>query len=276
MGRMKIILNKKLLNELYIDRNLTPDEIGRRFKCSFKTVRNRLQEFGIPFKSPAFARMRYKKSDCTVNPMVKAYMVGFRIGDLNVYNRGEKSETIVVRCHTTHKVQVSVIKSLFNSFGRVTISPRGQHYTVNCFLNRSFEFLLFKDERAWEWIKKDDVLIRSFVAGYSDAEGNFIINQKRGRFKIDSYDFSILEFIYSWMLRSGIHAKFRCIRKKGPSWAKQPSLNNDLWRLNVNSATALERFVNSILPFLRHANRIRGAKECLKNIVSRRKNETIK
>ncbi len=220
--------------------------------------------------------MRYAKSDCVSDPLVRAYMLGFRLGDLNVYKRGEGSETIVVRCHTTHEAQVSVMKSLFGEFGRVSITPRGNHFTVNCFLNRTFEFLLPKNSAVWQWVRDDDSVAPSFVAGYVDAEGNFIINQGRGRFKIDSYDRSILEWICLWLSQRGIAHKYRCIRKKGPSWRNQPPLHGDLWRLNINEANSLEQFIGEISPFLRHAHRIRDAKKCTANVALRRKNGSIK
>ncbi len=276
MARAKITLKREVLQNLYWKQNLTPVEIGKRFHCSFKTVRNRIKEFGIPFKNPAIARMRYKKADCTDDPTLRAYMLGFRLGDLNVYKRGEKSETVVVRCHTTHKAQVSVMKSLFGEFGRVSITPRENHFTVNCFLNRTFEFLLPKNEAVWQWVRDNDTVAPSFIAGYVDAEANFIINQGRGRFKIDSYDHYILEWICVWLAKKSISYKYRCLRRKGPSWRNQPPLNGDLWRLNINEANSLEKFIKEIFPFLRHAHRIRDAKECIDNVVLRRKNGSIK
>ncbi len=203
-------------------------------------------------------------------------MLGFRLGDLNVYKRSTHSETLVVRCHTTQKAQVSVIKSLFDKFGRVSVTPRQEHFTVNCFLNRSFDFLFPKNDQAWQWIKDNVSVAPSFIAGYVDAEANFIINQGRGRFKIDSYDRSILKWICSWLSKQAIIFRYRCIRKKGPSWKNQPPLNGDLWRLNINESSSLEVFIQKIFPFLCHIQRIKDAKRCLKNISLRRKNGTIK
>ncbi len=276
MGRNKIILKQNVLRHLYLVQNLTPMEIGKRLHCSFATVRNRLEEFGVPLKNPAVARMRYAKSDCTPNQFIRSYMLGFRLGDLNVYKRGKHSETVVVRCHTTQKAQVSVLTSLFREFGKVSVTPRKEHFTINCFLNRSFEFLLSKDKEAWQWVRERDSVAPSFIAGYVDAEANFIINQGKGRFKIDSYDRFILKWICSWLSGKGIIFRYKCIRKQGPSWKNQPPLNGDLWRLNINEANSLEKFIKSISPFLRHAHRIRDAKKCLHNVELRRKNGTIK
>src|SRR3989344_4897429 len=189
MGRKKIIISSKKLEDLYIHKSLSTIKIVEIYKCSFSTIANRLSEYGISLKSPALARTRYPKNDFDGNKITKAYMIGFRIGDLNVYKPSERSETMVVRCHTTKKYQVKVLQSLFNKFGRVSVSfKKPSHFTVNCFLNRSFDFLLSKNENSWKWLKKYPRICRGFIAGYTDAEGNFIINQGRARFKIDSYD----------------------------------------------------------------------------------------
>jgi hypothetical protein len=204
-------------------------------------------------------------------------MMGFRIGDLSVYRRSVDSETVVVRCHTTQQEQVDVIRSLFKDFGKVTVSVRhGPHFNVNCFLNRSFDFLFLKDEPSWKWVRNEDVLGAPFIAGYTDAEGNFIINQGRGRFKIDAYDKEVLEWMSSWLVAKGIYCKYRCVCKKEASWNKKFPFKKDLWRLNINDAVSLEKFILLILPHLRHKIRLYDAKACLRNIHTRRKNGTIK
>src|SRR3990167_931800 len=61
MGRIKIELSKKKLYTLYYVQNKPPHLIGKMFGCSFSTITNRLKEYGIPLKTPASARMKYKK-----------------------------------------------------------------------------------------------------------------------------------------------------------------------------------------------------------------------
>lgn len=279
MGRVKIIINKGLLHKLYRKQNLSPYKIGDVLGCSFSTVTNRLKEYGIPLKSPAFARMRYQKFNFDNNMISKAYMVGFRLGDLNVYKPSEKSETIVVRCHTTQKVQIKVIDSLFKKFGKVSISFRSpNHYTVNCFLNNSFDFLLSKGKLSWDWVTKDCISGAPFIAGYTDAEGNFILNQNRARFKIDSYDFEILEWISNYLTQQCISNKFRKIFNEGDKQIIRgvtAIYKKDVWRLNVNEAPSLFKFISSIMPYLRHDTRIKDAQKCLRNINQRRTNGTI-
>jgi len=279
MGRIKIKIDKEKLLELYSNKNLSTKKIAGIFKCSWATVMNRIIELGIPKKTPAAARMRYAKFDFTGSDTDKAYMIGFRVGDLNVYRVSEKSETVVVRCHTTQIEQVDVIKTLFSKFGRVddSVRPNG-HYYMNCFLNNSFKFLLSKDKSVWAWIQEPETRF-AFVAGYTDAEGNFIINQDRARFKIDSYDKDVLDTIAEWLKDAGVSYKMRLIFEKGEKqkiYGKIGIYHGNLWRLNINYAGDLKKFTLLVGPFIRHSQRLHDMKLCIKNIEKRIKNGTVK
>lgn len=271
MRSHKIVIPKELLQQLYVRDNLTPHKIAEKFGCSFKTVRNRLKEYGIPFKDPSYARSRYFKSDFNGSINDKAYILGFRLGDLNVYRVSAKSKTIVVRCHTTQQYQVSVVESLFGKFGKVSVSLNNGHFHVNCFLNNSFLFLFNKNLSSWRWIQKaKELTALSFIAGYTDAEGNILINQGRARFKIDSYDSDILQWISQWLTKKKIDNKLRIIYKKGEKVSNQSPFPKYLWRLNINQMNSLELFLTKITPLLKHERRIAQAKESLSNVLKRK------
>lgn len=265
----KIQIDKKILKELYWDKNLTPQKISVIFDCNLITIRNRLKEFGIPLKDPAFARTRFARKDFDNIFTTKAYMIAFRLGDLNVYRPSLKSQTIVVRCHTTQKDQIDIIEGLFGGYGRVRTSLNNGHYNINCFLNNTFDFLIPKNNSAWEWLKNDNSLMPHFIAGYVDAEGNFILNQNRARFKIDSYDTDILAHISNWLTGIGINNKFRKIYSKGDPWNGAFPLSKDLWRLNINDMVSLQKFDNLIFPLIRHKKRAIDMVMCLENITER-------
>jgi len=271
MRSVKIPIDKNELRSLYIDQNLTPLKISKIFDCNIITIRNRLKEFNIPFKDPAFARTRSKRKDFNGNLTTKAYMIAFRIGDLNVYRPSLKSQTIVVRCHTTQVEQILIVESLFNDFGKVTTSLNNGHYHINCFLNNTFDFLLSKGIDAWDWLRGDDALVLCFIAGYVDAEANFILNQGRARFKVDSYDVEILTFISEWLVLKGIHTRFRRIYRKGDPWNGRFPLNKDLWRLNINDMVSLQKFIKLLLPLIKHKKRFSDMSLCLDNIEKRLK-----
>lgn len=278
MSRAKISTDPKLLKRLYRAEGLSTYAIARRLQCSPGTIENRLEEFHIPKKSRSLARMKYPKKNFDGNTTDRAYLVGFRIGDLNVYKTVPTAETIVVRCHTTQKDQVEILERVFGAFGKVSVSDNNAgHYHVNCFLNSSFSFLLPKDSSSFSWIQKPKEFA-AFTAGYVDAEGNFIINQGRARFKIDSYDKEVLDFIGGWLTREKMKFKFRRISKLGDTQYIKgipATYPQDLWRLNINEAKSLLRFIRGIKPFIRHQSRANGIKQCEDNILNRMRYGTI-
>src|SRR3989338_7359548 len=106
MGRQKILIPKKVLTNLYWKKNYSPEKISVQYSCTPITVRNRLKELSIPLKTAAFARTRSLRKDFSGDDATKAYILGFRLGDLNVYSPSEVSETVVVRCHSTVQEQI--------------------------------------------------------------------------------------------------------------------------------------------------------------------------
>ncbi len=259
---LQIKFTKEILYDLYWNQNLSPYKIGDMYDCSFSTITNRFKEFGIPFKNQSLARQRYPKRNCSGNKCEKAYILGFRIGDLNVYKTSDNSEYIVVRCHTTCIEQFDLITSLFEEYGKVTISRGG---AINCFLNNSFDFLLDKYGK-YTTIKEADEFF-SFVAGYLDAEGYFGINQGKARLKVDSYDADVLKWMSKKFELYGIRNKCKLI---GICKTKR-SFGKELWRINVNWATDLERLILALLPYSKHKKRISQMKNCQLNILERAK-----
>jgi hypothetical protein len=271
MGNRRINIPKEILIRLYSEENLSMSEIGRKLNCNFQTISNRLREYRIPLKTPAQARMRYVKMDFDGSLTTKAYMVAFRIGDLNVVKQRGESETIIVRCHTTQDIQIDIMESLFSSFGHIKFSNSGKNLYANAYLNNSFRFLIKKDFASWAWVRNEVSQVGwSFIAGYVDAEGNFILNQDKGRFKIDSYDKLLLKWMSSWLEAQGVRTCFRRIAIKGSISCQGYIWNSDLWRLNINAASSLELFIDGIIPFLRHAKRIDDAVKCLQNVLERK------
>lgn len=243
--------------------------------CTGDTIRNRLKEHKLPFKTKSEAHIRYKKRPFDGNRITKAYMIGFRIGDLSVRKPYKNSHIFDVRCHTTVIDQVNLFKKLFKKYGKISLykTPRPS-FNIYCHLDESFSFLLSKNIESW--IEKKNIYTIAFIAGYVDAEGSFGINQNRARFKIDSYDYEILRFINKKLLKLGIKTKFWRIARKGKKvYSKNILWNQDLWRLNVNEAYSLLKFINMITPYIKHRKRVSDAIICIKNILKRKQNGTI-
>ena len=120
----RVNVSKKVLQHLYWDERKSSIEIAKLYKCHSMTIRNRIRELGITKRTPSDARMHYEKHDFSENSIERAYLLGFRLGDLSAYQTSVDSELIVVRCHTTQLAQVTLMQSLFSSYGRVTVSKR--------------------------------------------------------------------------------------------------------------------------------------------------------
>ncbi len=113
MSYNKINININTLKSLYYKKGFSFVKIGQRFNCSGDTIRNRLKECNLPFKTKSEAHIKYKKNHFNGDDAEKAYLLGFRLGDLNVYKPNNKSHIFVVRCHTTSIDQVNLFCGLF-------------------------------------------------------------------------------------------------------------------------------------------------------------------
>lgn len=279
--RKKIYISKEELEQLYYRERKSKYTIGRIYGCSFKTVLNRMREYGMQPLSRSAIQSTYQKYDFSGSLTDKAYMIGFRLGDLNVYQTTAHSEVIVVRGHTTVLEQVEVIKSLFDSCGRVSISQNSKtgSYQVNCFLNETFRFLLPKRDKVEQWITNDDKNSAAFAAGYIEAEGNIKVYDGRARLKLDTYDKNIISWFYQWFKKEGIQCPPPyCIGKKGFVYNSKHNYKyaKDLWRIRVNKADELEKLFTLLQSHLRHAGKIRDIELCLNNIYERRKRRIAK
>lgn len=271
----KISIPKKELIKFHYKQKKSAYEIGKIYSCSFGTIANRMKEYGLKPLSRSIIQSKYKKKNFSGSSKEKAYIIGFRLGDLNVYKTVSHSEVIVVRCHTTRKEQTDLIKNLFKKYGKVTIGGKKSLY-INCFLDTSFDFLLKKEDEVEDWISKNSDYSNNFAAGYVDAEGNIGVYDGRARFKIDSYDKNIIFWFYDWLLKNNIFCpKPTKIGKKDQIYDKKLKYkyNKDLWRVRVSIQQSLVMLFSIIKPLLRHKKRLQHLNKCLKNLDARKKRQ---
>ena len=114
------------------------------------------------------------------------------------------------------------------------------------------------------------------MAGYTDAEGYFGLNEAKARFKIDSYDIGVLSWMSSFLERWGVPVKFRRIAIKGQLQTPTMPYNGDVWRLQINSGHLIRKFIFFLEPYLRHEKRKRDAEICKHNIMNRISNKTLR
>ncbi|MEI6378336.1 MAG: hypothetical protein WCO55_01625 [Candidatus Falkowbacteria bacterium] len=268
----RIIIAKKDLIDLYYGQKLSNYKIGKLYNCSFATVKNRMNEYGLKPLPRTVIQNRYPKKDFNGSLVEKAYMIGFRLGDFNVYQTSIHSKVIVVRCHTTCLDQVELMEGLFSKYGKVTVSRRRKSYHINCFLNYSFNFLLPKPNKVEEWIGENKKQAFSFAAGYVDAEANIGVYDGRARFKVDSYDQGVICWLYELFKKYSIECPApSLIGKKGQIYDKEKKYkyNKDLYRVRVSSKVSLEKLLYLLKPYIKHKKRLADLEKCLINIHER-------
>ena len=269
-------ISTRQLKNLYIQEKLSTIKIASIFHCTHSTITNKLIKAQIPLRSPSDARVKFRvRKDFRGSLEEKAYLLGFRLGDLNVYKRSNASETLVTRCHSTSTTQVNLIKKVFQKYGKITVSEGKHGYTINCFLNLSFSFLLLKNDLIEEWIKQSQKMFLAFIGGYLDAEGTFQINQGRGRFAVSTCDKRILNDINIFLQKRGIISICKKISDKGTNSIGDYMFSNDVWRININEANSLYNFIMMIKPYIHHEKRKKDMLLVLKNIQSRKNRGTI-
>lgn len=272
--RKKIEISKKELIKLYQEEKRSKYEIGKICGCSFKTILNRLREYKIEPIHRSIIQSKYLKNNFSGNQKEKAYILGFRLGDLNVYKTTKKSKVVIARCNTTSNEQVNLIEGVFSKYGRVSVSKNRKSgtITINCFLNDSFDFIVEKKDFVPDWIKKNNKYGLYFLAGYVDAEGSIGVYDGRARFKIDSYDKNTIFWIHEWCLKNGIKCpNVRKIGKKGQLYDKTRGYRygNDLWRINVNKKESLLKLLKNLKLVIKHKKRKKDSLLAIKNINDR-------
>ncbi len=267
----KGFISKGRLVTLYQRKKLSLKKIGLIYKMSPSGIFKRVKKYGIPLRN-SWETNTGTKLPFRGATVEKAYLIGFRIGDLGVRQSSERTKMIIVGSNTTKSEQVFLIKNLFSKFSKVWVSspnPIGV-VGVSTILHPSFSFLLPKKDSIEEWIKLNNKYMRAFVAGYVDAEGSFGVYNDRAKFRLGSYDKTILREIYEWFKKQKVKSLFELERKK------KLGQNKDFWRITINEAGSLLLFCKIIRRHIRHEKRRNDLKKVLKNINLRRLNGTIR
>lgn len=245
---IKIPISKEELYHLYHVEKWPLSKIAKKFSCCVSPIFKRMKEYGILSRTMSEATTIYPKQNFSGDLTEKAYLIGFRLGDLNVY---KDHFQVCVQSNTTKIEQVELLTQLFESYSKVYV----KHYKNGVFnqqvrLNGSFEFLLPKNDLIEEWILMNDQYFIAFLAGYTDAEGNIQRYKNRLRFRIRTYDKNLLYLAHIKLGEMGIHSIHRL-----ESHAGKNNQNKDCWSLSVNKQEDIIKLAKLMLPFMKHAKR---------------------
>lgn len=264
----RIYLRKKDLETLYLKEKLSLSKIARKHNCNPVTILNKLRRYKIPLrKSYDWISFVYPKHDFSDNKLEKAYMIGFRSGDLAVDPNYKNA--IIIKSTITKGEQLSLIKKVFGKYGNTWFSKPDKYGRIqmSVSLNKSFNFLIEKPIKMPGWILNNNRCFYSFLGGYVDAEGNIGVYSNRARLRIGSYDYGILSDIYEKLNSQGIIAKLN-LEKSNP--------NGEFWRVDVNEKRSLEKLLNTLKNSIKHQRRHHNLEIALKNIEERSKGDKIR
>lgn len=262
-------ITANILFNLYINKKLSLKKIGKMYKMSSAGILKRMKKLNIPRRTSWEANTSAKIPFC--GPIKeKAYLIGFRIGDLGVRTPSKVTQSVLVGSNTTKNDQATLIKNLFKKYSKVWISKsKNGIISISALLHKSFNFLVPKKDCIEKWILKNRNLMLFFMAGYIDAEGSFGVYDNRGKFRIGSYDKNILASMSGFLNKNNIKNILNLERKLGK---KQ---NGDFWRLTINDGYSLFKFHNLIADKIRHNKRKADFQLVIENIHSRLYNGTI-
>lgn len=125
MSKEEIVIPRNQLEDFYEKQRLsirklakiyncgaTTIQLAKIYSCSFKTILNRFREYNIKTRDISEAHLKYPKKDFSGDLIEKAYIIGFRIGDLHVRRYEENGKIILVQCGSTCPEQIILIRNL--------------------------------------------------------------------------------------------------------------------------------------------------------------------
>jgi len=244
------------LQKWYYDERQTTSDIAKLLGIAQSTVIYWMNKLGIPRRTKSQALTKTWRADFSGNLVEKAYLLGFRLGDLHVYKiRPKSGETIRVVCASSKMAQIELVRDLLEPYGHVKITPKTDGNTmISCYLNMSFAFLLPKQDCIESWVLTNDECSIAFLAGYIDAEGSFRIDANgSGNLKIESCDVNVLHQLYEILARLNVLCPHPYLVKSKDE--ARYKLNQDVWRLGVYRKTSLDRLCALLNPYLQHKQR---------------------
>jgi len=272
-GRPGPKINNEKLESLYIRKRLSSRKIAKIYNCAYSTIDTKIKKLGLPTRTLASAHITTKRANFLGDLKEKAYLLGFRIGDLRVRKMYKNSETILVDCGSTKPEQIKLIERLFKKYGRVWISKPGSSgkTQIECGVNNSFSFLLRRYKKFPKSLLKNKEVFLYLLAGFIDAEGSFFVyhNNKICAFSLGNYNLEILRQIKQWLDKSKFKNRLFKSYLKGYRDTQGYVRNSDYWILSITKKLDLYRFTNMIRSFLKHKGKIRDATRVIRNIDER-------
>jgi len=238
-------------------------------ELSSVTVYLHLRKRGVRLRDKLEAQIaaveKYERRPFAGDRLERAYLLGLRHGDFDVVRHGR---TIRVRVSTTHPAMAELFENLFSPYGHVSHYPRTSQltryeWTLECDLDSSFRFLLFKlkIENLKSFTPEE---FKAFLAGFFDAEGSILFHKKKqwGGFElsIPNMNLTLLELIADKLEADSCKCVVELVRQKADRGTKGGQ--DYIWRLAVYRAEDVRSILRDLQ--LRHSEKVAKAKIALK------------
>lgn len=252
-----VTIDIKVLKNLYHKRKFSLKRIGQLHHLTPTAVLKKMKKMNISLRTSWENNIIHPKKSFNGSLEEKAYLIGFRLGDLGVTQKSKLSGSIIVKSNTTKPEQITLMNNLFSPYSHVWISgpvAKGVfHFTT--LLDSSFDFLIPKNDAVPKWIRNNINFSSAFIAGYTDAEGNIGVYGGQARFRIGSYDIGILKWIHEFFRRLGFKSNIRLEQQKGFIDKRGLIHNGDFWRVSVNEKNSLLKLFDLLFPYMKHQKR---------------------
>jgi predicted DNA-binding protein YlxM (UPF0122 family) len=270
LARFNINLAEEELRELYIHRRLTMKEIADLKGCSEGTIRNRLLALGILIRSKSEANLVWRGTidrylDFNGNGSEKAYLIGFRFGDLTATKFARASGVITITGRSSRSEQIEFIQQLFSPYSEPYIYDGIQQgrktRMIRYALSPSFEFLLEKSDHVPSWILSNFEYFIAFFSGLVEAEGSFQVRHPKdktplGSFFIGMTDKRIIAECRERLIGLGLRcAKLQLMYRAGRVNKQGITARKDYWGFHILAKDALLQLIELLSPYIKHAKR---------------------
>jgi len=181
------------------------------------TVFEHLKKRGVQLRDKVDAQIeavtKHSRNPFSRDADERAYLVGFRVGDLDVVRHGR---AVRVRTGTTHPKMAELFQQLFGRYGYVHAYAKrakwtGYEWNLEADLDGTFEFLLLGKSGVPPEFAAKPHLFYSFLAGLFDAEGSIYPHRKKWgtsfEIQISNVNFQLLTSIFRCMQRMNYDPK---------------------------------------------------------------------
>ncbi len=261
--------SKNQLIEYYLNKKLSTWQIEKSYGFSRGTIHRKLKEFNIKTRDRADSHIINFRKNFSGDLIEKAYLIGFRIGDLGVRKIYPNSKTISVASGSTIKNQIILIKNLFKDYGKINIqkTKKGK-FNIQIALNETFNFLLEHNPPRWVFDNKNYFF--SFLAGFSDAEGSIKVYNNLAQYSLGNYNYTLLTLIRNNLIKYKINCNKIIVDKRKGKKNNQGYVYRDNYSsLRLGSKKELPALLLELSKYMKHLDKIKDLNIAINNLNKR-------